>query len=74
MDYTANQRRAIETDSKNLQIIACAGSGKTQVMAARVVHLLKTGRALRENNLPRLSGWCETCDDYDFTASCRNPV
>lgn len=42
MQYTENQQRAIETDSRNLQIIACAGSGKTQVMAARVVHLLKT--------------------------------
>ncbi len=41
MPYTEHQRRAIETDSRNLQIIACAGSGKTQVMAARVAHLLK---------------------------------
>jgi len=29
MPYTANQQRAIETYSRNLQIIACAGSGKT---------------------------------------------
>lgn len=42
MNYTENQIRAIETDDKNLQIIACAGSGKTQVISARVVHLLKT--------------------------------
>jgi len=41
MSYTEHQRWAIETDSRNLQIIACAGSGKTQVMAARVAHLLK---------------------------------
>lgn len=41
MPYTENQRRAIQTDSRNIQIIACAGSGKTQVMAARVAHLLK---------------------------------
>lgn len=40
--YTENQQRAISTDSRNLQIIACAGSGKTQVMAARVVNLLRT--------------------------------
>lgn len=45
MPYTENQRRAIETNSRNLQIIACAGSGKTQVMAARVAHLLKTRAA-----------------------------
>ena len=43
MHYTENQKQAIETDSRNLQIIACAGSGKTQVMAARVVHQLKNG-------------------------------
>jgi len=45
MPYTENQQRAIETESRNLQIIACAGSGKTQVMAARVAHLLKTKSA-----------------------------
>ena len=45
MPYTPHQQRAIETDSRNLQIIACAGSGKTQVMAARVAHLLKTRAA-----------------------------
>lgn len=42
MNYTPDQLRAIRTDDKNLQIIACAGSGKTQVISARVVHLLKT--------------------------------
>lgn len=42
IDYTKDQLRAIETDDKNLQIIACAGSGKTQVISARVVHLLRT--------------------------------
>lgn len=45
MPYTPHQQRAIETDSHNLQIIACAGSGKTHVMAARVAHLLKTRAA-----------------------------
>ena len=42
MDYTQNQQQAIETDNQNLQIIACAGSGKTQVISARIVHLLRT--------------------------------
>ncbi len=42
MDYTTSQRRAIETDNNNLQIIACAGSGKTQVISERIVHLLRT--------------------------------
>jgi DNA helicase-2/ATP-dependent DNA helicase PcrA len=47
MPYTANQQRAIETGSRNLQIIACVGSGKTQVMAARVTHLLQDRSGIR---------------------------
>ena len=38
-NYTANQRAAIEEIERNLQIIACAGSGKTQVISARVVEI-----------------------------------
>ncbi|QQG64645.1 UvrD-helicase domain-containing protein [Desulfobulbus oligotrophicus] len=37
MPYTASQ-----TDNLNLHVITCAGSGNTQVMAARVAHSLKT--------------------------------
>lgn len=40
MAFTPSQRKAIEHDGKNLQLIACAGSGKTEVVARRVVHLL----------------------------------
>jgi DNA helicase-2/ATP-dependent DNA helicase PcrA len=40
MQYTPEQLKAIKTDDHNLQIIACAGSGKTQVISARIVHLL----------------------------------
>ena len=43
MDYTAMQRQAIETIDRNLQIIACAGSGKTQVILARIAHILQQG-------------------------------
>jgi len=42
MDYTPDQLRAIETDDRNLQIIACAGSGKTQVISERIVNTLRT--------------------------------
>lgn len=41
MDFTANQTAAINSVDSNLQIIACAGSGKTEVVARRVVSLLK---------------------------------
>ena len=32
VNYTPSQLRAIATIDRNLQIIACAGSGKTQVI------------------------------------------
>jgi DNA helicase-2/ATP-dependent DNA helicase PcrA len=43
MHLTPSQRRAIEHAGRNLQLIACAGSGKTEVVARRVVHLLTPG-------------------------------
>jgi DNA helicase-2/ATP-dependent DNA helicase PcrA len=45
MQYTPAQRTAINTTGRHLQIIACAGSGKTQVISARIVELLKQGAA-----------------------------
>ena len=45
MNLTESQRRAIEHDGHNLQLIACAGSGKTEVVARRVVHLLSPENA-----------------------------
>ncbi len=45
MDLTPTQKLAIEHVGRNLQLIACAGSGKTEVVARRVVHLLTPGRA-----------------------------
>lgn len=44
MNPTANQFRAIQHAGRHLQLIACAGSGKTEVVARRVVHLLTPGR------------------------------
>ncbi len=43
MKLTDSQRRAIEHEAGNLQLIACAGSGKTEVVARRVVQLLRSG-------------------------------
>lgn len=45
MQYTPSQLEAIQTTDRNLQIIACAGSGKTQVISARIVEILKKGVA-----------------------------
>src|SRR5579863_6026313 len=41
MKYTLAQKKAIKTLNQNLQIIACAGSGKTQVISQRIVEILK---------------------------------
>lgn len=43
MKLTEHQRRAIEQPRGNVQLIACAGSGKTEVVARRVVELLRSG-------------------------------
>jgi DNA helicase II / ATP-dependent DNA helicase PcrA len=44
MKFTDAQASAIRHPGGNLQLIACAGSGKTEVVARRVVHLLTPGR------------------------------
>jgi DNA helicase-2/ATP-dependent DNA helicase PcrA len=43
MNFTKSQLAAINHTSGNLHLIACAGSGKTEVVARRVVTLLKEG-------------------------------
>lgn len=40
MKFTPSQRAAIDYGCVNLQLIACAGSGKTEIVARRVVQLL----------------------------------
>ena len=40
-NFTAAQQDAIAHLRGNLQLIACAGSGKTEVVAQRVVNLLR---------------------------------
>jgi DNA helicase-2/ATP-dependent DNA helicase PcrA len=53
MDYTGAQKRAIEIIDRNLQIIACAGSGKTRVVAARIVNILRQqgGKGVEPENI-----------------------
>lgn len=41
MNLTDAQKTAIHTIDSNLQIIACAGSGKTQVVSERIINILK---------------------------------
>ena len=51
MQLTASQEAAVYSDARNLQIVACAGSGKTEVLAQRVSHLLtrRVNRLAPEN-------------------------
>lgn len=53
MKFTKDQSKAISHSKGNLQLIACAGSGKTEVVAHRVVNLLKNGktRGLTPSNI-----------------------
>lgn len=51
MKYTTEQQNAINTLDKNLQIIACAGSGKTQVVSQRIVNILKTKTNISPKNI-----------------------
>ena len=43
LTLTGEQRRAIAHDGRHLQLIACAGSGKTEVVARHVAALLANG-------------------------------
>ena len=49
MIFTESQKKAIHHGNSNLQLIACAGSGKSEVIARRVAHLIKNGA--RPNNI-----------------------
>ncbi len=52
-NYSKNQKLAIETNDKNLRIIACAGSGKTSTVAGKVAYLLnpENGLGLSPKNI-----------------------
>lgn len=47
MQFTPEQQKAIAHTKGNLQLIACAGSGKTEVVARRIANLLKLGKGKR---------------------------
>src|SRR5919198_6251404 len=46
VNYTQSQLRAIRTIDRNLQIIACAGSGKTQVISRRIINILESKKSI----------------------------
>ena len=54
MQWTDEQRRAIETKDHNILLSAAAGSGKTTVLVARVLDLISGGAKIRYGILGRL--------------------
>lgn len=69
-DLSASQKEAVETLEGNIRVIATAGSGKTTVMAYRILNLLKAGadpagigcftftNAAAAEMADRISGYC----------------
>lgn len=51
MNLTEQQKQAVEEISHNLQIIACAGSGKTEVITRRIAHILKARPDVRPEQI-----------------------
>ena len=41
MEFAGDRKNAIEHVEGNLQLIACAGAGKTEIVARRVANLLR---------------------------------
>ena len=59
LKYTEDQLDAIETIDENLHIIACAGSGKTQVISERIVHILKNTEDIIPLNIVAFTFSCQ---------------
>jgi len=49
MAFTIGQQSAIDTVNEHLQVVACAGSGKTTTLVARILNLLKQPGVRPEN-------------------------
>ena len=49
--FTEEQLAAINEIDNNLQIIACAGSGKTEVITRRIANILKTKKDILPENI-----------------------
>ncbi len=46
-----NQRKAVKTINEDLEIIACAGAGKTGVVTRRIINILKSKKDVRPENI-----------------------
>jgi len=51
MNLTREQQAAVDTINTNLQIVACAGSGKTEVITRRIANILKCRPEVSPENI-----------------------
>ena len=51
MSLTPEQKEAISEIDRNLQIIACAGSGKTEVITRRIANILQSKSDIKPENI-----------------------
>ena len=51
MNLTSEQLKAIDEIDNNLQIIACAGSGKTEVISRRIANILQNKKGVNPENI-----------------------
>jgi len=51
MNLTPEQQRAIDEIENNLQIVACAGSGKTEVITRRIANILRQKPDIKPQNI-----------------------
>ena len=51
MELNKHQKEAIECIDHNLQIVACAGSGKTEVISRRIVNILLSRNDVKPENI-----------------------
>jgi len=50
-NLSADQREAVSTIDKDLEIIACAGAGKTGVVTRRIINILKSNPDVQPDNI-----------------------
>ena len=51
MNLTDSQKAAVDEIQHNLQLIACAGSGKTEVISRRIAHILASDKTVRPEEI-----------------------
>ena len=51
MYLTDSQKAAVDEIQHNLQLIACAGSGKTEVISRRIAHILASDKTVRPEEI-----------------------